>query len=396
MKCSSVFECVARRRVRSGVLLLLLSSIAVHAQTYIFGRADFPVGAGAISIATGDFNGDGTLDLAVVNEADNTVSVLLGKPDGTFEPQVTYATGLGPLAVVAGDFNGDGNLDLAVTNGNCVPGKLGLLTCDVRTVSMLLGNGDGSFQPHFDFVTGTQPSSIAAGDFNGDGKLDLAIANTQDGTVSVLLGKGDGTFQPEVAYPTVNNPQSVIVADFNGDHKLDLAVGGNGVSVLLGNGDGSFQKQLPASGGSPLAAADFNGDGKLDLFAGGSVLLGNGNGTFVLYATYSSGVFAAAADLNGDGKPDLVIAQGGFGGSESNISALSVSVLLGNGDGTFQPATPYGTGAYPDSLAIADFNGDGKFDLAVADPDCDVYYFYSGCSRPEQFPFCSVWVTVRS
>jgi hypothetical protein len=323
-----------REFLASGVILLFLfSAIAARAQTYIFGRADFAVGSGAISVATGDFNGDGIIDLAVVNEVDSTVSILLANPDGTFAPQVTYTTGLGPLAIVTGDFNGDGNLDLAVTNGDCTFTFYGGLNCALSTVSVLLGNGDGTFQPHSDFQTGVQGFSIAAGDFNGDGKLDLAVVGGAE--ASVLLGNGDGTFQMPGSYSTIPNATSVIVADFNGDQKLDLAVGGNGVSILLGNGDGTFQKQLSASGGAPLAAADFNSDGRLDLFAGGSVLLGNGNGTFVLYATYPSGVFAAAADLNRDGKPDLVIAQGDFSGSQSNISAVSVSVLLGNGDGTF-------------------------------------------------------------
>jgi hypothetical protein len=224
-----------RRFVPTAISILLLT-LAAHAQTYIFGRADFPVGTGAISIAIGDFNGDGISDVAVVNESDNTVSILLGKPDSTFAPQVTYATGLGPLAIVTGDFNGDGNLDLAVTNGDCVPTKYSGLDCSVKTVSILLGNGDGTFGPHIDYATGTQPSSLATGDFNGDGKLDLAIANTQDNTVSVLLGNGDGTFQNQVVYLTVSGPQSVIVADFNGDHRLDLAVGGTTSSSLFGSG----------------------------------------------------------------------------------------------------------------------------------------------------------------
>jgi hypothetical protein len=297
------------------IISLLLSPIAAHAQTYIFGRADFAVGTGAISIAMGDFNGDGIIDLAVVNEADNTVSVLLGKVDGTFAPQVTYATGLGPLAIATGDFNGDGNLDLAVTNGDCTLQILRPPVCNGSTVSILLGNGDGTFRPHLDYPGGNQPSSVAAADFNGDGKLDLAISSAMSGAVSVLLGNGDGTFQAPLGY-AASGSQSVILdaliaADFNGDGKLDLAVAGSEVSVLLGNGNSTFQAPLNSPGGAPLGTADFNGDGKLDLFAGGDVLLGNGNGTFVLYATYPSGSAAAAADLNGDGKPDLVVAQGG-------------------------------------------------------------------------------------
>jgi hypothetical protein len=198
MKSSSATLPATRGCIWSVVILLFsLSALSAPAQTYIFGRADFPVGASAIAVASGDFNGDGIVDLAIVNEADNTVSVLLGKSDGTFAPQVTYATGLGPLAIATGDFNGDGNLDLAVTDGNCVVTKGGTI-CDVKLVSILLGNGDGTFRPHFDFATGTQPSALAAGDFNGDGKLDLAVANTQDNTVSVLLGNGDGTFQTQV------------------------------------------------------------------------------------------------------------------------------------------------------------------------------------------------------
>src|SRR5580704_12068064 len=155
-------------RVVAVIVSFLLSASWAQAQTYIFGRADFPAGQAPNSIATGDFNGDGVIDFAVANATDNTVSILLGKPDGTFAPQVTYATGAGPVGITPGDFNGDGNLDLAVTNAGCVPAEFGP-HCTGHTVSILLGNGDGTFQPHIDYATGLQPSAVAAGDFNGDG-----------------------------------------------------------------------------------------------------------------------------------------------------------------------------------------------------------------------------------
>src|SRR5215472_9807957 len=199
---------------------LLTLQASTQAQTYIFGRADFPVGNSPSTIVAADFNNDGVLDLAVTNNSDNTISVLLGRPDGTFSPQVAYPTGVLPVAIVAGDFNGDGNLDLAVTNGNCTPGHvspIGPPQCSSSTVSIFLGNGDGSFQPQVTYPAGTLPASIVTADFNGDGKLDLAVANVIDNTISVLLGNGDGTFQPQVTYPAGISPGALVAGDFRGD-----------------------------------------------------------------------------------------------------------------------------------------------------------------------------------
>jgi hypothetical protein len=267
--------------------------------------------------------------------------------------------------VAVGDFRGHGMLDLATAN----------YASD--TASVLLGNGDGTFQPHLDYGTGRVPDSVAVGDFNGDGKLDLVVTNAFSNTVGIMPGNGDGTFQPEVDYRTDNAPVGVAVADFNGDGKLDLVTSNLGfgttstVSVFLGNGDGTFQAHADyVTGRSPysVAGGDFNGDGKPDLVTANgvtpnstvSVLRGNGDGTFQAHADYVTGedpVWVAVGDFNRDGKPDLVTAN--------NISD-TVSVLLGNGDGTFQPHVDYGAGLGPRAVAVSDFNGDGKLDLATA------------------------------
>jgi VCBS repeat protein/centrosomal CEP192-like protein/ASPM-SPD-2-Hydin domain-containing protein/FG-GAP repeat protein len=324
-------------------------------------RADLPTGAGASSVTAADFNQDGKLDLAVTNGNANSISILLGNGDGTFQPAVDYTTGLGPYRVIARDLNGDGRLDLVVTDSNA------------DTVSILLGNADGTFQPNVDYATGTQPVGLVVGDFNGDGKLDLATTNAVSvGTVSILLGNGDGTFQTNVDYAVQSIPLAVAAGDLNGDGKLDLVVTNETsatVSVLLGYGDGTFQPHvdyLTAGYPQDVIMADFNGDGKLDLAVARevstavTVFLGNGDGTFGPPVDYTSGQnpdSVVTGDFNGDGKLDLTVING---------SASTVSILLGNGDGTFQAHMDYATGKFPGLLTAADFNGDGKLDFAVA------------------------------
>ncbi len=315
--------------------------------------------------AAGDFNGDGKLDLAATNNTDNTVSVLLGKGDGTFQAHVDYATGASPKQVVVGDFNGDGNLDLAITNATS------------NTMSVLLGNGDGTFRPHVDYATQVRRQWLVVADFNSYGKLDLASANYgpdySEGSVSIFLGNGDGTFQPQKSYDAGVNPFGVMARDFNRDGKPDLAVvdnnGSFGVLILLGNGDGSFQPPVfYATGRNPRvgAVADFNSDGNLDLAIGNcidnnvSILMGDGNGHFSTPVNYAAGPYVqelVGGDFDGDGKLDLVTANSG---------SDNVSVLMGNGNGTFQAHVDFATGSGPIALAVGDFNGDGAPDVVTA------------------------------
>jgi hypothetical protein len=284
-------------------------------------------------VAVGDFTGNGKLDLVTANFNTNTVSVLLGNGDGTFQPAVNYTVGYAPYAVAVGYFSHNGYLDIVTANYGA------------GTVSVLLGNGNGTFQPAVNYTVGKQPHSVAVGDFFSDGNVDIVSANFGDNTVSVLRGNGDGTFQPAASYPVGIGPFAVTTVDFNRQGNLDdiatANFGDNTVSLLQNNGDGIF---LPAGtypvGYAPawIAAGQFTSDGNLDLVTANfgdstlSVLLGNGNLTFqpaVSYAVGGGPVSVAAGDLSHDGKLDLVVAD--FG-------ANTVSVLLGNGDGTFQPA----------------------------------------------------------
>jgi hypothetical protein len=312
------------------------------------------------------------VDLANAGSSANTsgLCVELGVGDGTFQTPIctavpAFETSAISGSIIAADFNGDGKLDVAAS------------MAFNNAVIVLLGNGDGTFQAPLMLTSGPSgslPGGIAAADFNGDGKLDLVIANYPNqngasGSLSVFLGNGDGTFQPRVDYALgVPGLFSVAVGDFNQDGNLDLVT--NRV-ILLGNGDGTFQspQPLPSSFTEVVITADLNGDGKLDLVGIGpnvSVLLGNGDGTFqsAVNLNYLDDVgpdspwAVAAADFNADGKVDLAVIN--------NISPGSASILLGNGDGTFQsPAAAFATGPNPIGLAVADFNGDGKTDLAV-------------------------------
>src|SRR5439155_13909145 len=198
---------------------------------------NYAVGTDPRSVAVGDFNGDGKPDLAVANTGSSTISVLLGNGDGTFQAAQTFAAGASPWSVTAGDFNDDGKQDLAAANFGSAD------------VSVLLGNGDGTFQAAVSYPSGTgslshnHPESVRAGDFNADGKPDLTVANN-DASVSVLLGNGDGTFQAARTFWAHIHPASVAVGDFNRDGNQDLAVANfdsGDVSVLLGNGDGTLQ-----------------------------------------------------------------------------------------------------------------------------------------------------------
>jgi hypothetical protein len=284
---------------------------------------------------------------------------------GTFTPDSVYAVGDVSYSVFSADLDGDGDLDLAVANGG------------YSNVSVLLNNGDGTFAAHSVYPVGSWPHSVFSADLDGDGDLDLATANQVSANVSVLLNNGDGTFAAHSVYPVEYYPASLFSADLDGDGDQDLATGNGGsdnVSVLLNNGDGTFAPpSVYAVGDGPylVFSADLDGDGDLDLVtanqisANVSVLLNNGDGTFAAHSIYPAGSWPRSvfsADLDGDGDLDLVTANSGTD---------NVSVLLNNGDGTFTSDSVYAVGDAPYSVFSADLDGDGYLDLATANGASD-------------------------
>jgi Flp pilus assembly secretin CpaC len=372
----------------------LNSTTAAAAQALLSGltlpRTDYDTGKGPVSVAIADFNKDGHPDLAVANQADGAISILVGNGDGTFVAEQTPCTlpscitlppvataggtiNASPSAIATGDFNDDGNLDIAVTD------------MANNRVLILLGNGDGTFQAAVPYATGSNPVALVAQDFDGDGQPDLAVVNQGDGTtastVSILLGNKvngtqNGTFGAKTDYPVGISPSAITTAVFSTGGFTDLAVankGSNTVSILPGIGtggtqNGTFGAQTTfATGKGPagIAAADFNNDAHPDLAVTNqtdgtvSILLGNGNGTFLAQTAYTTGsgpVGIIAAAFTG-ANPDLAIAD---------ETADNADILIGNGDGTFTAPIPLPTGNAPIALADADLNGDGSIDLVTA------------------------------
>jgi len=296
----------------------------------------------------------------------DSVSVLLGNTDGTFRIPAQLESGREPYSVVVADFNQDGHLDLLASS---------LVSSDL---SLYLGRGDGTFETRRILSTATGPGPIVVGDFNGDGRADAAVANLAADLVSVFLGNGDGTFAPQMQFDVGDNPQALALGDLNGDGKQDLMTGNllsDDLSILLGVGDGTFAPQIRVPAGNQpgsIALGDLDGDGTLDCVVTinssmASILRGRGDGTFspLGQVLTERGSGGQLTDVTGDAKLDLLV-----------VNLDSLWVLPGHGDGTFEAPIKVNVGANPSSLDVVDLNHDGRPDLAVSSLSGGVATFF--------------------
>jgi hypothetical protein len=367
--------------VSTALILLGMARLAAAGTASFHSERSYAVGTNPKVVAAGDFNHDGKRDLAVINFGDPTtgdkgsVSILFGNGDGTFQPAKNVTIGKNCTSLAAGDFNGDGNDDLALVR----PGDP--TVNDDGDVTIFLSNGDGTFRQGDVLTPGKNPSSTTAAmitaDLNGDQRLDLVVANDGDQTFSVLLGNGDGTFQSPVAYAIPVSsfnllPTSIVVVDVAGNGEKDLAVFRLfAVHLWLANGDGTFHQAVSVRG-TGVTAGDFNGDKKDDLLVNPAIIcvyhcggyptpnlyLGNGDGTYQPAISIGQPVsVAGAADFDGDGKLDLAGTNAGRNGS------AQIVVLPGNGDGTFQQPVTVNSNVTPSQ--VLDANGDGAADLVL-------------------------------
>jgi hypothetical protein len=337
------------------------ASSATSSAPSFAGPKAYKAGADPQRIAIADLNNDARPDLAVtaVNHTSvtDTVSVLTNIGRGDFHRSETYRLGKGPESLAAADLNGDGWVDVAIAD----------VSSD--TVSVLLNARSGAFRPRRDYQTGGSPQGLAVADLNGDFWPDLAVANWYSNSVSVLLNRGDGTFAAGRDYAAGTHPNRFVVTDLNGDGRPDLAAAaafGDSLSVLLNRGDGSFgpRRSYPVGTLDRLAFGDLNGDGRPEAVTTNgtnalSVSLNGGDGAFAASREYPTGKGSrelAIRDLNGDGRADLATAN----------DAGTVSVLLNNGDATFGGRRDYRTARDPVALAVADLDRDGSPDLVTA------------------------------
>lgn len=314
-------------------------------------------------VALGDLNDDGNLDIVAANSASTNLSLLLGLGDGNFAQETRLEVGFNPFSIIIGDVNNDGNLDIITANAGG------------HNISVLIGTGSGNFEAEVRFPVGGSPQSIVLGDLNKDGHLDVICANRTSNDVSILIGSGDGSFSSENRFSLGLGPTSVTIGDVNNDSNLDIVSANstsNDASILLGLGNGNFEAEIrhELGDGDPasITLGDLNGDGNLDIVSAislsreVSVSMGNGDGSFENEARFQVGVNpndVALGDLNGDLQLDIVTA---------NYSTIAgdVSILLGKGNGTFEPEIRYIAGNFPQSVSLGDVNNDGKLDIVCA------------------------------